>query len=58
MFKCNMCKPNQATADSVKSVNMMGNLIEKMEMFCYFEDVLCTEGKVRESVTQELVAKI
>ena len=33
-FDCNMSKPNQVAVNSLKSANIAGDLIEKVEMFC------------------------
>ena len=51
-----MFKQNQVAACFLKSVNMAGNVIEKLQMLCYLENVFCTEGKVQETVTAKIRA--
>ena len=38
-------------ANSLKSVNMAGDEIKKLDMFCYLKDDLCTEDEVQLAVT-------
>ena len=37
-----------------KSVNLAGNLIEKVKIFYCFGDVLCTESGVKEAVAMRI----
>ena len=46
-----MCKTNWVAADFLRSVNMAGIVIEKLEMLCCLGDVLCTENGVQKAVT-------
>ena len=56
MSEWNMCKTNQVGVDSLKSVNMAGDVIEIAEMFCYLGDSVCTEGGVHKVVTSRIGA--
>ena len=48
--------PNYVAADFLKNVNVVGDSIEKVEMFCYLEYILCTEVGVQEAVTARIKA--
>ena len=41
---------------NLKSVNMVGDPIDKVQMFCCLGDLLCTDNEVQEAVTAKIKA--
>ena len=57
IFECDMYETNQVSADSLKSVNMVEDLIKNVKMFCYLRNVLRVESGVQKIVIARIRAR-